>query len=189
VADRLQWALHGSEQPRLRATWRVLLAVSLLPLVGLVLALMMGVMGLAGMIVGEPLQAAILLIVLAGWAWAIDRRPLTDYGLSLSRSWLGDLLAGAGAVVVGHLVWYSFGLAGGCDCRQWSWLRRGRSGRRPDYRARDTALRTRPRTARRCRCVRSCRSTPRTSYRVMGCNSHIFDRSRPPNGGVNRVGL
>jgi membrane protease YdiL (CAAX protease family) len=97
----------------LRATWRVLLAVSLLPLVGLVLTLVMGVMGLAGMIVGGPLQAAIFLIVLAGWAWAIDRRPLTDYGLSLSRSGLGDLLAGAGAVVVGHLVWYSLGLAGG----------------------------------------------------------------------------
>lgn len=113
VTNRLRWVVLGDGEPRLRATWRFLLAVPLLPLVTLLLALVMGVLGLAGLIAGGPIQAVVFLTLLGVWAWAIDRRPLTDYGVSPTRTWLADLLAGFGAVVLAHLLWYGLGLAGG----------------------------------------------------------------------------
>lgn len=113
VTNRLRWVVLGEDEPRLRATWRFLLAVPLLPLVALLLALVMDVLGLAGLIVGGPIQAIVFLIVLGVWARAIDRRPLTDYGVSPTRTWLIDLLAGVSVVVLAHLLWYGLGLAGG----------------------------------------------------------------------------
>lgn len=105
--------LRGPDEARLRASWRVLLAWLLLPLVTLSLAVVMPVLGLSGMAAGGPLQALLFLVLLVGWAWAIDRRSLSDYGVSLSRSWVLDLLAGFGAVVGAHLLWYALGVAGG----------------------------------------------------------------------------
>lgn len=109
----LRTVVWSVDESRLRAVWRFLLAVPLLPLVTLLLGLAMGVLGLSGMIAGGPLQAGIFLVVLGVWAWAIDRRPLADYGVSLSSAWVGDLLAGFGAVVLAHLLWYGIGLTGG----------------------------------------------------------------------------
>jgi len=113
VTNRIRWVVLGGDEPRLRATWRFLLAVPLLPLVALLLALVMGGLGLAGLIAGGPIQAGIFLVLLAVWALAIDRRPLGDYGVSPTRTWLAELLVGVGAVVVAHLLWYGLGLAGG----------------------------------------------------------------------------
>lgn len=113
ITGPLTTVARGRNDPRLRATWRVLLALPLLPLVTLVLPVVMGVLGVGGMIAGGPVQAGIFLVVLAGWSYAIDRRPLTAYGVSLSRPWLLDLLAGFGAVVVAHLLWYGVGITAG----------------------------------------------------------------------------
>lgn len=109
----LQRVLRGPNEARLRASWRVLLSWALLPLVALSLAAAMPLLGLSGMVAGGPVQALLFLGVLAAWAWAVDRRPLSDYGVSLSRPWLVDLLAGFCAVVVAHLLWYGLGVAGG----------------------------------------------------------------------------
>ncbi|MFB6296525.1 MAG: hypothetical protein ABEH66_06780 [Halobacteriales archaeon] len=113
VTSTLRWIALGDDEPRLRATWRLLLALPLLPLVGLLLGIVMGVLGLTGMIAGGPIQAVIFLILLGVWAWAIDRRPLADYGVSLTPGWVATLLVGFGAVIVAHLLWYGLGLAGG----------------------------------------------------------------------------
>lgn len=105
--------VRGPNEPRLRATWRVLLAIPLLPLVALGVTALMGTLGVEGMVVGGPVQAGVFLVILVGWAYAVDRRPLTDYGVSLSRRWLLDLLAGFGAVIAAHLLWYGVGVTAG----------------------------------------------------------------------------
>lgn len=93
VTNRLRWIISSDDEPRLRAIWRFLLAVPLLPLVTFLVPLAMGVIGLSGLIAGGAIQAVIFLLLLGVWAWVIDRRPLTDYGVSPTRPWLIDLLA------------------------------------------------------------------------------------------------
>lgn len=105
--------VRGANEARLRASWRFLLALTLLPLVTLLVKVVMPLLGLSGVIPGGPIQALIFLVLLGMWAWAIDRRPLTDYGVSLSHQWLLNLLAGLGAVLVAHLLWYGLCLAAG----------------------------------------------------------------------------
>ena len=102
VVNGLRHVVFGVDDPRVRATWRFLLAWPLLPLVGALVSLVMPVLGLSGMIPGGPLQGISFLVILLGWARFIDRRPLSDYGVSLSASWGLQLLVGF-AVVVG--VW------------------------------------------------------------------------------------
>lgn len=102
MADHLRHVVFGDVDPRIRATWRFLLAWPLLPLVGALVALVMPVLGLAGMIPGGPVQGLVFLGLLLLWARFIDRRPLSDYGVAASASWGRDLLVGF-VVVVG--VW------------------------------------------------------------------------------------
>lgn len=59
----------------------------------------MPVLGVSGMIPGGPLQGIIFLGILFLWARIIDRRPLSDYGVSDSLSWLVNLVIGFFAVV------------------------------------------------------------------------------------------
>lgn len=105
VTNRFRTVVVGRDEPRLRATWRFLLAWPLLPLVGLLLGMAMPVLGLSGMIPGGPLQGVIFLGILAVWALIVDRRPLSDYGVTASRSWLVDLLVGFTVVL---MVWSSW---------------------------------------------------------------------------------
>jgi len=102
VPNRLRTVILGSEEPRLRATWRFLLAWPLLPLVGAVVAVVMPLLGVSGMIPGGPLQGLVFLCLLLAWAGVVDRRPLSDYGVSATRSWLTTLVVGFVAVL---LVW------------------------------------------------------------------------------------
>lgn len=113
MARRLRWVVISEDEPRLRAIWRILLAVPLLPLVSILVTLVMGVIGLSGLIAGGAIQAVVFLVLLGVWAWGIDRRPLTDYGVSPTRTWLLDLSAGISAIVVAHLLWYGSGVVGG----------------------------------------------------------------------------
>jgi len=54
-----------------------------------------------------PLQGLFMLLILLPWARYIDRRPLSEYGVSANRSWVGHLL-GAFVIVVGvWSVWHA----------------------------------------------------------------------------------
>jgi len=99
--------LFGSADPRLRATWRFLLAWPLLPVVGAVVALVMPLLGLSGMVVGGPLQALFLLVLVVPWARYVDRRPLSDYGVSASGPWLLELFVGVVAATAVWAGWYA----------------------------------------------------------------------------------
>lgn len=107
AAERLRAVVFGIEDPRLRATWRFLLAWPLLPLVGALVGLVMPVLGLSGVIPGGPLQGVVFLGVLLVWARYVDRRPLSDYGVSASASWLSNLLVGFAAVVAVWGAWHA----------------------------------------------------------------------------------
>lgn len=105
----VQSVLCGRDQRRLRATWRFGLAFGIFPVFEVVLARVMSLLGLSGLIPGGFVQALVFLPFLVAWAWAIDQRPVSDYGVSLSTSWLVDLLVAFVAVIGVWSVW--FGLA------------------------------------------------------------------------------
>jgi len=99
--------LFGASDPRLRATWRFLLAWPLLPVVGALVALVAPPLGLTGMIPGGPLQVAFFLLLLVPWARYVDRRPLSDYGVSASKSWAVRLFVGVLVTVAVWSGWYA----------------------------------------------------------------------------------
>lgn len=107
VTNRLRWVVIGEHEPRLRATWRFLLAWPLLPLVGALVALVMPLLGSPGMIIGGPLQVVFLVILLLPWARYVDRRPLSDYGVSASLSWVLNLFVGLVATGIVWSGWYA----------------------------------------------------------------------------------
>lgn len=109
VVRKIRWAIFGVDDPRIRATWRFLLAWPLLPLVGAVVALAMPLLGLSGMIPGGPLQGIVLLVMLVPWSRYVDRRPLSDYGVSASGSWVLNLLVGLLATVGVWGAWHALG--------------------------------------------------------------------------------
>lgn len=114
VTTRLRTVVVGVEGARLRATWRFILAWPLLPLVGVIVGVVMPVLGVSGMIPGGPLQGAVFLGMLVVWARVVDRRPLSDYGVTASRSWVLNMFVGFGVVIVvwsgWHLLIASLGL-------------------------------------------------------------------------------
>lgn len=120
VGDRLRAVVFGVEDPRIRATWRFVLAWPLLPLVGAVVALVMPVLGLSGMIPGGPLQGIVFIAMLLAWARYVDRRPLSDYGVSVSPAWLLNLLVGFVAVVVVWSGWHALASSLGWMQIDWS---------------------------------------------------------------------
>lgn len=120
LSNRLRSTVLGREDPRIRATWRILLAWPLLPVVGTLVALVMPVLGLRGMIPGGPLQGIIFLGILVLWAAFIDRRSLADYGVALSASWARRLLLGFGVVVVVWSTWHGIASVLGWMRIEWS---------------------------------------------------------------------
>lgn len=122
VGHRLMRIVRGTDDPRLRATWRVLLAYPVLwVLTGGVLA---GNLQTAVWVIphGPPLggltqsllHAGFLVVAVAGWARYVDRKPLSAYGVSATPRWARDALVGVTALVVGQGVWIAFGsLVGG----------------------------------------------------------------------------
>lgn len=120
VTTRLHTVFFGTEDSRIRATWRFLLAWPLLPLVGALVGMVMPVLGLSGMIPGGPLQGIIFLGLLLVWARYIDRRPLSDYGVSASPSWLVNLFIGFGVVVGVWSGWHLLASSVGWMQIEWS---------------------------------------------------------------------
>lgn len=106
LADGARTLLFGEVDPRLRATWRLLLAVPVLPVIGLLLALLMASLGLSGPIPGGPVQGVLFLGFLLVWARYVDRRPLSDYGVAASAAWLRQLVVGFVAVVAVWACWH-----------------------------------------------------------------------------------
>lgn len=122
VRDQLSRIVRGTDDPRLRATWRVLLAYPVLwVLTGGVLAgnLQARVPQIPhgppfGGLTQSVLHAGFLVLVLAGWARYVDREPLAAYGFSATPRWGRDALVGVAALVVGQGLWLAFGsLVGG----------------------------------------------------------------------------
>lgn len=114
VGGWVRTVLFGAEDSRLRATWRVLLAVPLLWfLTGAVLTANLQSRVAVLPSGGEPftgltqsvLHAGILLVGLGLWGRYVERRPLSAFGVSASGRWLLDMVAGFVAVLVGFGVW------------------------------------------------------------------------------------
>lgn len=114
TTGRLRALVRGRTDTRVRATYRVLLAVPVFWILAggviagnlraLVPAIPTGEARLAGL-AGSVLHAGAILVLLVGWARYLDRRPLSAYGVSASGPWLGRLLVGTGAVVAVAGLW------------------------------------------------------------------------------------
>lgn len=109
VTRRLRAVVWGRTEPRLRATWRVLLAVPLLLLTGTVAQAVAPAIGHPGMVPTGLLQAGTFAVLLLGWARFVDRRRLSEYGVPLSGPGVADLGVGFAAVVIAQSVWYGLG--------------------------------------------------------------------------------
>lgn len=110
VVGRLLTVVRGRTDPRLRATWRVLLAVPLLLLTGglaQAIAPATGLEGLAALVSTGLLQAGVFVVLLVVWARYVDRRRLSAYGFAISGSWLAALGVAFAAVVVAQSVWHA----------------------------------------------------------------------------------
>lgn len=108
--DGLRRVVRGRRDPRIRASWRVLIATILLVPPSEVAAVgIAGALRLAGPFPVGVIQASLIAIVLVGWARYLDRRPLADYGFSASGRWFLDFVVGFVAVLVGFGVWLGFG--------------------------------------------------------------------------------
>lgn len=110
AADSVRRLVRGRRDPRLRASWRVIIATLLLAPPSEVVAVgVAGLLGLAGPFPIGVIQATFIAVVLLGWARYVDRRPLADYGFSVSASWWLDLVVGFVAVLVGFAAWLGIG--------------------------------------------------------------------------------
>lgn len=122
IRDRLPDILHsllfGTDDPRLRATWRILLSWALL--IGWALTTLAVTGALTPVIETTPPPAQIILTITLGttiflalflvFPRYIDRRPLADYGFSLSRTWVAELGVGFAAMFGGTALWHAIGL-------------------------------------------------------------------------------
>lgn len=114
LVDRVRVVVFGADDPRVRATWRVLLAMPILwVLTGAVLTgnvqAAVGVIP-SGQSLGSGLASSVLhggffLVALGLWARFLDWQPLSNYGVTVSTDWGRAFLGGFLAVVVGQLVW------------------------------------------------------------------------------------
>lgn len=113
-AGRLRAVVFGTEDSRVRATWRVLLAMPVLwSLTGGVLTGNLNAAvgfipsgGAPGSGLAASLVHAVFLVgVLVPWARYIDWVPLSNYGISVSLRWVREFLLGFIAVVLGQSLW------------------------------------------------------------------------------------
>lgn len=112
--ERVRALGWGSNDSRVRATWRVLFAMPLLwVLTGGILAgnlqAAIGVIPASGSrgsgVAQSLLHTGFFLVALALWARYLDRESLSNYGVSVSRGWGRDVIVSFAAVVVGSWMW------------------------------------------------------------------------------------
>jgi membrane protease YdiL (CAAX protease family) len=109
VLGGVKWLVGGKDDTRIRAIWRVLLAgIAIVQIQEPVAVMVVSALGLGGMFIGIS-QAVVFAMILVGWAVYIDRRPVSDYGFSLSGSWWADGIVGFVAAMLGFGVWLGVG--------------------------------------------------------------------------------
>jgi membrane protease YdiL (CAAX protease family) len=109
VTGGLRRVVRGTDDTRMRAIWRVLIAgVFIVLLQEPVAVAIVSVLGVGGVFLGIS-QAAVFAIILVGWAAYVDRRPVWDYGFSLSRSWWVDGVVGFVGALLAFGVWLGLG--------------------------------------------------------------------------------
>ena len=115
LRGRLRRPVSGRDDPRIRATYRVLLAMpTFWVLADGVIAGNIQARVAAVPAGGEPLgglsasllHGGFVLLLLLGWARYVDRRALSDYGVSASPSWTVDLVVGLGALFAAFALWF-----------------------------------------------------------------------------------
>ena len=115
----LRALLWGTDDPRLRASWRVLLSWGLL-FVWSVIAVRAGSLtkpywnafpAPAQQILNISVGTVIFLALFVLFARCIDRRPISDYGFTGSLMWVTELVIGFLAVLVGTTLWHALGVA------------------------------------------------------------------------------
>lgn len=115
---RLRLLLWGSDDPRLRASWRVLLTWGLLLGWSVIAARVAALTrpywntapGPAQQLLNIGVGTAVFLVLFAGFARYIDRRPLADYGFTRSPVWVAELAIGFLAVLLGTTLWHALGV-------------------------------------------------------------------------------
>ena len=112
VAGRLRSVIFGEEDTRVRATWRVLLAMPILWILtadvltaNVIAMLFQSVRSAVTELASSFVHGSFLLITLILWARYFDRLPLSDYGISSSPAWIREFLIGFVVVVIGQLLW------------------------------------------------------------------------------------
>ncbi len=120
VADQLCVVVFGEADTRVRATWRVLLAMPLLWIVtgdiltaNVITVLFQSMRSTVTGLASSLLHAGFLLIALFLWARYFDRQPLSNYGISGSLDWVRDFFIGLVAVVTGQILWIGIGSVSG----------------------------------------------------------------------------
>lgn len=111
----LKASLWGTDDTRLRASWRVLLSWGLL-FTWSIIATRTGALtkqfwntfpGPAQQILNITVGTAVFLALFALFARYIDHRPLADYGFARSPRWFAELAVGFLAVLVGTALWHT----------------------------------------------------------------------------------
>jgi hypothetical protein len=114
LINRVRVVIVGEDDPRVRATWRVLLAMPILwVLTGAVLTgniqatvdVIPSGESLGSGLASSVLHGGFFLVALSIWARVLDWQPLSNYGVSVSTDWGRAFLGGFLAVVVGQLMW------------------------------------------------------------------------------------
>jgi len=110
ITDALRRVVRGRDDTRVRAVWRVLvIAVVIAQLQEVVAVTIVSALGLEGRVPFGVAQAVCFGVLLVAWAVYIDLRPLSNYGFSLSWSWVLDGVVGFGAVILGFGIWLGLG--------------------------------------------------------------------------------
>lgn len=118
LPDPLSALLWGENDPRLRASWRVLLSWALLFTWSVVTVRVSAVTqpswdvlpGPAQQILNISVGTVIFLALFALFARYIDRRPLSEYGFTRSPTWVAELAVGFLAVLAGTTLWHALGV-------------------------------------------------------------------------------
>jgi len=123
VAERIRAVVWGADDPRVRAIWRVVLAMPLLWVLtgGTLTGNVQSAVGVipdggetGGGLAQSLLHTGFFLVALAVWARYLDRQRLSDYGITMSGGWVCDGLVGFAAVLIGAGMWTGLGsLLGG----------------------------------------------------------------------------
>jgi hypothetical protein len=103
------------EDGRFRASGRVLIAgIVLIQLTVLFTTIMQPLLGITNnwwtMPAVGSLQALAFAVLLVGWSRFVDKRPISDYGFSVSKTWFVELIVGFSAVFIAYSLWVGAGI-------------------------------------------------------------------------------